>query len=98
MNPKLKALWSLMAAERNRYLAACLMLASGTMLLYLSPLVVRAAIDGLLEKEAPTAAPARLVRAIADHAGVPAALGLAGAAMVAITALSGLLIYGKGRL
>ena len=46
-----RVLWNLMAGQRRRYLFACVALGGGTLLTYLAPLVVRAAIDGVIDPQ-----------------------------------------------
>src|SRR5437868_1687391 len=101
-----RTLWALMAGQRGRYLAACLILAGGTALTYLSPLVVRAAIDGVLDQgavggvgaQSHLSAPARVFGHLRSSGGVGMALFVAAVVAVTITALGSMLVYSKGRL
>ena len=48
---KLRALWELTAGQRRRYALAATAMTIGIALLYLSPLIVRATIDGLIQQK-----------------------------------------------
>ena len=96
-----RVLWNLMAGQRRLYLFACVALAGGTLLTYLSPLVVRAAIDGVIDPEGASrgnlAGPADLFRRLHASVGVSAALVIAAVAVVVITVAGGVLNYFRGR-
>ncbi len=94
-----KAIRDLTRGQRVRYGAAVASLCVATALSYLNPQVVRWMIDGVVRPRAPGAAasiPRWIVRATA---GVPPAriLALGGLSLLAITMLSGLFSYLKGR-
>ncbi|HVT81969.1 MAG TPA: ABC transporter ATP-binding protein [Phycisphaerae bacterium] len=99
MSSKSRTLWKLMEGHRGRYVAALVALSVGTLLGYLSPLVVRGAIDGLLKPEdAEKLSQAALIfRGLRAQIGLSAALAVAGAITVAVVALGGALLYLKGR-
>src|SRR5258706_13212152 len=48
---KIRSLWDLTAGQRRRYLLGAIAMAIGIAFLYLSPLIVRATIDGLIQQQ-----------------------------------------------
>ena len=95
---RLKTLWQLTRGQRLRYVAAVAAMALGIGLLYLSPQIVRASIDGIIERK-PTGRLGGLFVIINRLAGQHPhrALLIAGMLVVAVTALSGLFTYLRGR-
>lgn len=98
MTSKTQALWELTRGERARFLAAIVALTIGTSLFYLSPQIVRIAIDGVLDGT--TQQPAwisRILQSIDATQHPRRALILAAAAVVSITLVGGFFMYLKGR-
>jgi ATP-binding cassette subfamily B protein len=96
---KLRSLWDLTAGQRRRYLLAGIAMAIGIALLYLSPLIVRATIDGLIQQQPVGKRQEAFVRAVRSMAGNsnPRALLVAALAVIAVTALGGAFTYLKGQ-
>ena len=96
---KLRVLLALMRGQRVRYGAAIVALAIGTLLLYCAPLITSRTIDGILRPDSGYRIGwlARFLPSDAAGASVARTLLIAGAAMIATTALGGLFIYLKGR-
>jgi len=95
-----KTLWKLMEGHRRRYLFALLAMFSGVGLLYLTPLITRGAIDGLIDPH-PGAGLSAVARFFADHQqqwGLRMTLSLAAAALVFVTACSAACMNLQGRL
>jgi len=95
----LRTLWHLMAGQRGRFALAMGAMAVATALVYVPPLIVRDAIDYVLKKD-PNAAPGFLARGLEWATGRTLRVGdlwVAGAALVAITAVSGVFSYFRGR-
>jgi len=84
--------------QRLRFAVAVAAMAAGIVLLYLSPQIVRAAIDGLIEKKSVGRLDfiLRSVRFLSGDRLVPA-LGIAGLAVALATAVGGLFQYLRGR-
>jgi ATP-binding cassette subfamily B protein len=92
------SLWQLTAGQRARFLAALVALFIGTALLYLPPQIVRAAIDGILDRG--VAQPRIVVNALSaiDATSHPQrALVIAALAVFLSTALGGVFMYLRGR-
>jgi ATP-binding cassette, subfamily B, bacterial len=97
---KLKTLWDLMAGQRLRYAGALVALLLGTLVMYLVPLVIRGAIDGVVRGEAPvesSAVIARALRSMGATTGTSMTLALAGLGIGLITVAGGVFIYFRGR-
>jgi ATP-binding cassette, subfamily B, bacterial len=95
-----RTLWKLMEGHRRRYFFALLAMFCGVGLLYITPLITRAAIDGVIDAH-PTADISAAARFLADHRqrwGIGLTLVLAAAAMVAITASAAAFMNLQGRL
>ncbi len=92
-------IWRLMEGERLRYGMAIAALVLASCFLYLVPLVPQVVLDGVLASDPGKAAP--LVHRVTESAGGPeflrGHLWLAAAAMVVLTAVSGVLTYLRGR-
>jgi len=85
-----KTLWNLMAGQRRRYLTALLSMFCGVALLYMTPLISRAAIDGVIDTHATAAlsTAAQFLAHLRARYGIGHALLLAAAALAAVTALA----------
>jgi len=96
---KIRSLWDLTAGQRGRYALAAVAMAIGIGLLYLSPLIVRAAIDGLIQRQPAGRGQEAFVSAVRAMAGGSSAraLLLAALAVIAVTALGGAFTYLKGQ-
>lgn len=95
---KVAVLWRLMEGERLRYLGAIAAMGVGILLLYLSPQVVRIAIDSLIDHKPLEGRVGAVVGAMKEFAGSGhRALILAGCLVVAVTAVGGCFTYLKGR-
>ena len=94
------ALWDLMRGQRLRYLSALGAMFFGVGLIYLTPLITRGAIDGIIDAHhaGPASGVARFFSSRQQQWGIERALVLAGAALVAVTAASALFMYLQGRL
>ncbi len=95
-----RTLWNLMEGHRQQYLNALLAMFFGVGLLYLTPLITRAAIDGVIDAH-PTADISRAARFAANYRetwGIGPTLVLAAAAMVGVTALAAAFMNLQGRL
>ncbi|HWE93971.1 MAG TPA: ABC transporter ATP-binding protein [Tepidisphaeraceae bacterium] len=95
-----KTLWNLMGGHRSRYLGALAAMVLGVGTLYLTPLITRATIDGVIAaRPGPgLSVPARF---LADHSarwGVELTLALVAITAVLVTALSALFMSLQGRL
>ncbi|HSZ58255.1 MAG TPA: ABC transporter ATP-binding protein [Tepidisphaeraceae bacterium] len=95
---KTRTLWRWMAGQRGRYLAATAAMAVGIVLLYLSPQIIRGAIDGIIDGKLRGQGDF-VVRCIRWLSGDDRhrALWVAGSLVIGTTALSGLFTYVKGR-
>src|SRR4051812_23864623 len=96
-NNKIRALWDLTAGQRRRYALAGIAMTIGIALLYLSPLIVRATIDGLIQQNPAGTGQEKFVRFIHSMSGNSntRALLIAALAVVAVTALGGAFTYLK---
>src|SRR2546423_7647036 len=96
---KLRSLWDLTAGQRRRYLLGAIAMAIGIALLYLSPLIVRATIDGLIQQQPVGKGQQIFVRVIRSMAGNSnaRALLIAAIAVIAVTGLGGAFTYLKGQ-
>src|SRR4051812_27952308 len=96
---KTRALWELTRGQRLRYVAAAISLTIGIGFLYLSPLIVRATIDGLISRKPASPGQQRFVKVIDSISGHRMGRGLLIAALlvVAVTALSAVFTYIKGK-
>jgi ATP-binding cassette subfamily B protein len=97
---KFAALWDLMRGQRLRYLSALGAMFFGVGLIYLTPLITRGAIDGIIDPRhaGPDTAMARFFASRQQQWGVELTLVLAGAALVLVTASSALFMFLQGRL
>jgi len=86
-----------MAGQRGRYLLACAALAAGTLLTYFSPLLVRGAVDGLIDSNASRGIIAQAFANLRQQTSLSTALFFAGLLVIAATAAGGALVYLKGR-
>src|SRR2546430_8858128 len=96
---KIRSLWDLTAGQRRRYLLGAIAMAIGIALLYLSPLIVRATIDGLIQQQPVGKGQEAVVRAIRSISGDSnaRALLIAAIAVIAVTGLGGAFTYLKGQ-
>ncbi|HEV8378736.1 MAG TPA: ABC transporter transmembrane domain-containing protein, partial [Tepidisphaeraceae bacterium] len=96
---KLRSLWELTAGQRRRYLLAAIAMTIGIALLYLSPLIVRATIDGLIQQKPVGTGEEIFVRVIHSLSGdsITRALLIAAISVIAVTALGGAFTYLKGQ-
>jgi ATP-binding cassette subfamily B protein len=96
---KARSLWDLTAGQRGRYLAAAVAMSIGILILYLSPLIVRTAIDGLIGRQPVDASQRffiRIIESIAhDRARWP--IFLAGLFVITVTFIAGGFTYLKGK-
>jgi ATP-binding cassette subfamily B protein len=95
-----KTLWGLMEGQRCRYAGALAAMLCGVGMLYVTPLITRAAIDGVITAHPAStlSAPARF---LADHRekwGIELTLSLAGVLAVVVTAASAGFMSVQGRL
>ena len=95
----LATLWGLMRGQRLRYLSAMGAMFLGVGLIYLTPLITRGAIDGIIDLDhtVPTSGTARFFAACQQKWGIELTLALAGAALVGVTATSALFMFLQGR-
>src|SRR5258705_2147639 len=96
---KLRALWELTAGQRGRYLRSAIAMTIGIALLYLSPLIVRATIDGLIKQKPAGRGQEAFVRVIHSISGNSntRALLIAALLVISVTALGGAFTYLKGQ-
>src|SRR5271155_3153780 len=95
----LKTLWNMMAGHRRQYLFALVAMFGGVGMLYLTPLITRAAIDGGIDVK-PSANLSALANYLAGYRrqwGAPWTLSLVAVAMICVTCLSSVLNYLQGR-
>src|SRR5436190_23990380 len=92
---KLRALWDLTAGQHGRYLLSAAAMAVGIALLYRSPLIVRATIDGLIQQKPVGKGQEAFVRFIHSLAGgsLSRSLLVAGLCVIAVTAIGGAFTY-----
>src|SRR6059058_6564817 len=92
---KIRSLWDLTAGQRGRYALAAITMAIGIALLYLSPLIVRATIDGLIQQQPVGKGQQRFVHAIRSISGNSntRALLIAALAVIVVTAIGGAFTY-----
>src|SRR5580658_10445872 len=94
-----RTLWKLMEGHRRRYFNALLAMFFGVGLLYITPLITRAAIDGVIDTH-PTSNISWAARFLANHRqtwGIGWSLVLVAAAMVGITASAAAFMNLQGR-
>ena len=84
--------------HRARYAAAIGAMAVGILLLYLSPLIIRAAIDGLIQRT-PVEQFQSIVNFLLKLSGnnIPLALAITGVLVLAVTVVSGVFTFLRGR-
>jgi ATP-binding cassette subfamily B protein len=94
-----KTLWELMGRHRARYLGALSSMLIGVGLIYITPLITRAAIDGLIDaRPGPnSSAAARFLVQRRAQWGTELTLTLVAATLAAVTALSSLFMSVQGR-
>jgi ATP-binding cassette subfamily B protein len=95
----LKMLWNMMAGHRRQYLFALVAMFCGIGMLYLTPLITRAAIDGVIDVK-PSVMLSSLAGLLAEYRqrwGAPWTLSLVALVMVGVTCLSSALSYLQGR-
>jgi ABC-type multidrug transport system fused ATPase/permease subunit len=92
-------LWKLMDGHRARYAAALLAMFAGIGLIFLTPLITRGAIDGIIDPNTGSDASilARFLASQKQHWGTGATLAMAAAMVIAITAIAGVFMYIQGR-
>jgi len=93
-----RTLWRWTRGWRGLYVSALIAMAAGILLLYLSPLIIRAAIDGLIDHK-PVGQFQSIVDFILKLAGnrIAAALALAGMLVLVVTLVSGVFTFLRGR-
>src|SRR5688500_14709812 len=94
---KPSSLWHLTRGQRLRYLAAPVAMCIGIAILYLSPLIVRATIDGLIGGQPVDATQRLFVNSIRSIATDRLALLVAGLSIIAVTFIAGAFTYLKGK-
>jgi ATP-binding cassette subfamily B protein len=94
---KTRTLWRLAGGQRVRFAAAIGAMGAGILLLYVSPQIVRAAIDGIIDpSKSGDPSFIRWARLIGGNR-PGAVLGIVAAAIVLVTAVGGWFTYLKGR-
>jgi ATP-binding cassette subfamily B protein len=95
-----KTLWIMMRGHRGRYLFALTAMFCGTALLYLTPLVTRAAIDGVITANPPSniAGAARFLANHKEKWGAELTLSLSAIAVVIVTTSAAVCLSLQGRL
>jgi ATP-binding cassette subfamily B protein len=95
-----KTLWNLMDGHRGRYVGALAAMFVGVSLLYLTPLITRAAIDGVIAEhpDSPLSSPAQFLTACRDRWGIGLTLTLVAGAAIAVTASAAFSMSLQGRL
>ncbi|HEV8608196.1 MAG TPA: ABC transporter ATP-binding protein [Tepidisphaeraceae bacterium] len=96
---KARSLWDLTAGQRSRYLAAAVAMSIGIFILYLSPLIVRTAIDGLIGRQPVDSSQRFFIRILESiaHDRVRWAIFLAGLCVITVTFIAGGFTYLKGK-
>ena len=99
MKERLDILWQLMRGQRLRYAMAIAAIFISVGLMYLPPLITRAAIDHVIRDEPldPSRVTGKIIAAIGGRDAVAENLWLVAAAMVAIVATAGAFIYVRGK-
>jgi ATP-binding cassette subfamily B protein len=97
MSGKSKTLWNLTAGQRLRYFGAVAAVAVGMLLMFQAPLIVRGAIDGLIDPSAAGGRLARLAQFFRDRSGLATALALFGVGMVMVNVVGATFRYLGGR-
>ena len=99
MSRPLRSIWRLVAQERYRYALSLLAMAGGTLAAYLIPLVVGTTIDSVLttEPDPTTATKQWLIAALGGSAAWRTHLWISTVVITLLAALSGSLLYLKGR-
>src|SRR5580693_258885 len=93
-----RTLWRWTRGWRGLYVSSLIAMAAGILLLYLSPLIIRAAIDGLIDHK-----PVGQFQSIVDFMlklggnRIAAALALAGVLVLLVTLVSGVFTFLRGR-
>src|SRR5688572_25937870 len=97
---KAKALWRLTEGQRGRYLLAAVAMSVGIVILYLSPLIVRATIDGIIAGKPVDDWQRKFVGNIQSVSGqsVARALAIASVCVIVVTFMAGAFTYLKGHL
>jgi ATP-binding cassette, subfamily B, bacterial len=96
---KIKTLWALTRGQRRAYIGSIVAMAIGIVILYLSPQIVRQAIDGLIARS-PHARPGLtlwFIRHLGGGNHLGHSLWIAGILVIAVTAVGGFFTYLKGR-
>jgi ATP-binding cassette subfamily B protein len=96
-NSKARALWDLTRGQRLRYLRAAVAMAIGITILYLSPLIIRATIDGLIGGKPVDRYQRLFVDGLRSFASDRWALLIAGILVIAVTFFAGGFTYLKGK-
>jgi ATP-binding cassette subfamily B protein len=95
-----KTLWKLMEGQRWRYFSALLAMFCGVGLLYITPLITRSAIDGVIDPHPASgiSAAAKIVAGDVRRWGVGSTLTLVAAALVLVTSSAAAFMTLQGRL
>jgi len=93
MNGKGKTLWKLTEGQRLRYAGAVVALAMGMTLMFQGPLIIRGAIDGMIDPAGASGRLARTAQLLRDARGLGMALVLFGSAVVAVNVVGGSFRY-----
>jgi len=97
MSPKAKTLWSFTDGFRLRYGGAVVSIALGMLLMYQGPLIIRGAIDGLIDQAAVPGRLARVAQHLRDQSGLKTTLGVFAVALVCVNVMGGAFRYLSGR-
>jgi len=99
MNSKVNILWKFTRGQRRVYFAALVSLTIGMVFYFLAPLVVRGAIDGIIDTKDSQGAfnLIHLMHVLRGRVGVNWALGIAAAAVVGTTSIGAFFAYFRGR-
>src|SRR4051812_41954647 len=97
---KFKTLWNAMNRHRLRYAGALVAMFGGVGLLYITPLITRATIDGVIATRPGTTltAPARFLAAHREHWGTELTLTLVAVTVIVVTASAAVFMSLQGRL
>ncbi len=95
----LRTLWNLIQGYRWRYSAALVSMLCGVAILYITPLITRAAIDGIIDAN-PASNLSATARFLANHReqwGIPLTLSFVALTLVAVTASAAFFLSLQGR-
>lgn len=94
----MRGLWRLTKGQRGKFSLALIVMGIGTLMLYVSPQIVRFAIDGVLDAQGRVPSISQSILDAIDARAYPMrALIFAGIAVVAVTGVGGVFMYLKGR-